>query len=67
VRHGFPESLSWTFEGQQADEFVAKLSPNEEPQPLVTGSRHEMSEVHKVVVRNARKRKAEQSARQRTE
>jgi len=63
----FPESLSWTFEGEEADEFVAKISPNERPRPLVTGSRHPMADVHRTVVENARKRKAEQSARDRKE
>lgn len=61
----FPESLSWTFEGEEAEKFVAKLSPNKEPQPLVTGSRHSMSDVHRTFVENARRRKAEQSERNR--
>lgn len=63
----FPESLPWTFEGQEADEFVAKVSPGDKPRQLVTGSRHPMSEVRKLVVEKARQRKAEQSARQRKE
>jgi hypothetical protein len=63
----FPESLPWTFEGKEADEFVEKISTPEEPRPLVTGSRHEMDHVRKVVVENARKRKAEQRARKREE
>ncbi len=63
----FPESLSWTFTGEAADEFVAKLSPNSEPRPLVTGSRHSMTDVHRTFVENARKRKAEQNARNRKE
>ena len=63
----FPESLSWTFEGQEAEELIEKLLPSEKARPLVTGSRHSMSEVHRVVVENARKRKAEQDARQRKE
>lgn len=58
----FPESLSWTFEGKDAEDFLKKVLPHKEPRPLVTGSRHEMAKVHKIVVENARKRKVAQSA-----
>ncbi len=59
----FPESLSWTFVGEEAEEFERKVAHKDKSSPLVTGSRHEMSKVHKVVVENARKRKANQSDR----
>jgi uncharacterized Zn finger protein len=54
------ESLLWTFEGEEAEELMAKLAPNKEPRQLVTGSRHKMADVRKTVVKNARKRKVEQ-------
>jgi len=61
----FPEALSWVFVGDEADEFRAKLHAKKEKRSLVTGSSHDPVEVHRIVVENARKRKAEWDARER--
>lgn len=60
----FPESLSWIFKDQEAEELLEKLRPGKQPQQLVTGTRHPMNEVHRLVVEKARKRKAMQIADQ---
>jgi hypothetical protein len=61
----FPEGLSWVFAGDEANEFLAKLHAKKERRPLVTGSSHEADEAHRIVVENARKRKAAWDARER--
>jgi hypothetical protein len=61
----FSDTLSWVFRGEEADAFVEKLNAKKEKRPLITGSRHPMAEVRKIVLENARKIKAEQDARKR--
>lgn len=61
----FPEGLSWVFEGEEANEFLAKLHAKKEKRPLITGSPHDANEAHRIVVENARRRKAEWDARKR--
>lgn len=61
----FPEALSWVFSGNEADEFLVKLHAKKGTRALVTGSSHNPEEVHRIVVENARKRKAEWDARKR--
>ncbi|MHB8204291.1 MAG: hypothetical protein ACYDHG_11400 [Desulfomonilaceae bacterium] len=60
-----PESLSWVFEGKEAQEFLEKMRLKRDKRALITGSRHSMDEVHKKVVENARKRKSEENGRKR--
>jgi hypothetical protein len=61
----FPESLSWVFTGDEAEEFLAKLHVKKERRPLITGSSHDDEEVHRLVIESARNRKAEWDARKR--
>lgn len=57
-RMSFSDSLSWVFEGEDADAFLAKLNSRKELRPLITGSPHPMSEVRKTVLANSRNAKA---------
>lgn len=59
----FPETLSWSFEGDPAEEFLDKLFATRETRPLVTDTGHNAAEVRARVIENGRRRKAEQDAR----
>jgi hypothetical protein len=53
----FPESSSWTLEGEEAAEFVNELFEEKEERPLVTEVRQSAEDTHKKVVEIARQLK----------